>query len=64
VHEVAINADYRNGNSESLLPGLCTLTGSEVVEQCKMIFRELMNDDPAAWGALGADYHARWNATT
>jgi hypothetical protein len=59
VHAVAINADYRNGNSESLLPALCTLTDSEVVEQCKMIFRELMNDDPAAWDALGADYHAR-----
>jgi pimeloyl-ACP methyl ester carboxylesterase len=59
VHEVALNADYRNGNSESLLPALCSLTDSEIVEQCKMIFRELMNDDAAAWDALGADYHAR-----
>jgi pimeloyl-ACP methyl ester carboxylesterase len=59
VHEVAINADYRNGKSESLLPTLCVLSDDEVVEQCKMIFRELMNDDQAAWDALGEDYHAR-----
>jgi pimeloyl-ACP methyl ester carboxylesterase len=59
VHEVAINADYRSGTSESLLPSLCALTDDEVVEQCKTIFRELMNDDPAAWDALGQDYHAR-----
>jgi pimeloyl-ACP methyl ester carboxylesterase len=59
VHEVAIDADYRSGKSESLLPSLCALTDDEVVEQCKMIFRELMNDDPAAWDTLGQDYHAR-----
>jgi pimeloyl-ACP methyl ester carboxylesterase len=59
VHEVAINADYRSGKSESLLPSLCALTDDEIVEQCKMIFRELMNDDPVAWDALGQDYHTR-----
>jgi pimeloyl-ACP methyl ester carboxylesterase len=59
VHEVAINTDYRSGKSQSLLPSLCALTDDEIVEQCKVIFRELMNDDPAAWDALGQDYHAR-----
>ena len=53
VHEVAIDADYRNKKSESLLPSLCALTDDEVVEQCKVIYREFMNDDPAAWDALG-----------
>ena len=64
VHEVAINADYRNGKSESLLPSLCALTDDEVVEQCRMIFRELMNDDAAAWassmsGVRMADWWSR-----
>jgi pimeloyl-ACP methyl ester carboxylesterase len=59
VHEVAINADYRSGKSESLLPSLCALTDDEIVGQCKMIFRELMNDDPVAWDELGQAYHAR-----
>jgi pimeloyl-ACP methyl ester carboxylesterase len=59
VHEVAINADYRSGKSESLLPSLCALTDDEIVGQCKMMFRELMNDDPVAWDALGQEYHAR-----
>jgi len=64
VHEVAINADYRSGKSESLLPSLCALTDDEVVEQCRMIFRELMNDDAAAWassmsGVRMADWWSR-----
>jgi pimeloyl-ACP methyl ester carboxylesterase len=59
VHEAAIGGDYRDGNSESLLPALCALSDDEVVEQCKRIFREHMNEDPAAWDALGPDYHAR-----
>jgi hypothetical protein len=42
-----------------LLPALCALSDDEVVEQCKTIYREFMNDDPAAWDALGRDYHAR-----
>ena len=64
VHEVAINADYRSGGSESLLPSLCALTDDEIVGQCKVIFRELMNDDPAAWassmsGVRMADWWSR-----
>jgi len=59
VHEVAINVDYRNGKWESLLPSLCALSDDEVVAQCKMIFREHMNEDQAAWDALGEEYHAR-----
>jgi hypothetical protein len=51
AHKVAINADYINGKSESLLPNLCA--------QCKTIFWVLMNEDQAAWDELGKDYHAR-----
>jgi len=59
VHEVAIDADYRNKKGESALSALCALSDDEVVEQCKTIYRDFMNDDPAAWDALGPDYHAR-----
>lgn len=60
VHEVAFGADYRDDKSEPLLPGrLPALADDEVVEQCKMIFREYMNEDQAAWDALGEEYHAR-----
>jgi pimeloyl-ACP methyl ester carboxylesterase len=59
VHEVAINVDYRTGKSESLLTTLCALSDDGVVEQCKVIFREHMNEDQAAWDALGEDYHGR-----
>jgi pimeloyl-ACP methyl ester carboxylesterase len=64
VHEVAINADYRNGNSESLLPALCSLTDSEVVEQCKVIFRELMKTIPKLGTRSVPTTTRGWNATT
>jgi hypothetical protein len=48
-----------SGKSESLLPTLSALSDDEVVEQYTTIYRELMNDDPAAWDAHGDDYHAR-----
>ena len=59
VHEVAFGADYRDDKFEPLLPGrLPALADDEVVEQCKMIFREYMNEDQASWDALGEEYHA------
>jgi hypothetical protein len=60
VHEVAISADYCGGKSASLLPTLCALTDDEVVKQRRMIFREPLNDDRAAWDAFGQDYHSRF----
>ena len=30
-----------------------------VVETCKFLFRNVMNEDPKAWDDLGADYHLR-----
>jgi pimeloyl-ACP methyl ester carboxylesterase len=59
VHEVAIDADYRFGTSRSLLAGLAALSDAEIIDRCRMIYRDLMNEDAAAWNALGPDYHAR-----
>ncbi|CZR54006.1 uncharacterized protein PAC_03889 [Phialocephala subalpina] len=33
--------------------------GETIVKTCKILFREVMNEDQAAWDALGEEYHQR-----
>ena len=53
VHEVAM------AGAAALLADLATLDDAAVVESCKFAFGHVMNDDLAAWEALGDEYHAR-----
>ena len=53
VHEVATAA------SAAPLAELTTLDDAAIVETCKFIYGHVMNDDVAAWEALGDDYHER-----
>jgi len=52
VHEVALDVP-------AALAALATLDDAAVVESCKFVFGHVMNDDPAAWEALGDEYHGR-----
>jgi pimeloyl-ACP methyl ester carboxylesterase len=53
VHEVPMAA------ATAQLSDLASLDDSTVVETCQYLFANVMNDDPAAWEALGEEYHAR-----
>lgn len=53
VHEVAMPG------AAALLADLTTLDDAAIVERCQLLFAHVMNDDPAAWEALGEEYHAR-----
>ncbi|MED5812148.1 alpha/beta hydrolase [Mycolicibacterium sp. 050232] len=53
VHEVAMSG------AAALLADLVALDDAAVVERCQFLFANMMNDDVAAWDALGAEYHAR-----
>jgi pimeloyl-ACP methyl ester carboxylesterase len=53
VHEVAM------AGAAALLADLTTLDDGAVVESCKFAFGHVMNDDLAAWEALGDEYHSR-----
>lgn len=53
VHEVA---DSRAAAPLSVLGALDDPT---VVETCRNVFANVLNDDAAAWDALGEEYHAR-----
>lgn len=53
VHEVADAA------AAAPLLSLTTLDDAAVVETCKFVYGQVMNDDPSAWEALGDKYHAR-----
>jgi hypothetical protein len=43
----------------ALLADLPALDDAAVVDSCKFAFAHVMNDDLAAWEALGDEYHAR-----
>ena len=43
----------------ALLADLTTLDDAAIVERCQILFAHMMNDDLAAWEALGDEYHAR-----
>lgn len=53
VHEVAM------AGAAALLADLTTLDDAAIIESCKFAFGQVMNDDLAAWEALGDEYHAR-----
>ena len=53
VHEVAMPG------AAALLADLTTLEDAAIVESCQYLFAHVMNDDLAAWEALGDEYHAR-----
>jgi pimeloyl-ACP methyl ester carboxylesterase len=53
VHEVPM------AGAVAALADLTTLDDAAVVESCKFAFGHVMNDDRAAWEALGDEYHAR-----
>jgi pimeloyl-ACP methyl ester carboxylesterase len=52
VHEVALAVP-------AALADLATLDDAAVFESCKFVYGHVMNDDLAAWEALGDEYHAR-----
>ena len=41
------------------LADVTTLDDAAIVERCQFLFAHMMNDDLAAWEALGDEYHAR-----
>jgi hypothetical protein len=43
----------------ALLADLTTFDDAAIVERCQFLFAHMMNDDLAAWEALGDEYHAR-----
>jgi pimeloyl-ACP methyl ester carboxylesterase len=53
VHEVADAA------AATPLLGLTALDDAAIVETCMFVYGQVVNDDPAAWEALGVEYHAR-----
>ncbi len=53
VHEVAMPG------AAALLADLTSLDDAAIVERCQFLFAHMMNDDVAAWEALGDEYHAR-----
>jgi pimeloyl-ACP methyl ester carboxylesterase len=53
VHEVADAA------AAAPLLSLTALDDAAIVETCKFVYGQIMNDDLAAWEALGDEYHAR-----
>ena len=53
VHEVAM------AGAAALLADLPKLNDAAIVESCKFVYGHVMNDDLAAWEALGDEYHAR-----
>ena len=53
VHEVAMPG------AAALLADLATLDDAAIVERRQFLFAHMMNDDLAAWEALGEEYHAR-----
>jgi pimeloyl-ACP methyl ester carboxylesterase len=53
VHEVADAA------AAAPLLSLTALDDAAIVETCKFAYGQIMNDDLAAWEALGDEYHAR-----
>lgn len=53
VHEVAM------ARAAAPLAALTALDDAAIVQSCAFAFGHLMNDDLAAWEALGAEYHAR-----
>ena len=53
VHEVAMPG------AAALLADLTTLDDVAIVERSQFLFAHMMNDDLAAWEALGDEYHAR-----
>ena len=56
VHEAALSDA---GDARSPLTGLGALDDSGISAACANLFKNMMNEDPAAWEALGADYHRR-----
>jgi pimeloyl-ACP methyl ester carboxylesterase len=52
VHEVALAVP-------EVLNQLLAMDDSAVVETCRFVYANIMNDDPAAWEALGAEFHER-----
>jgi pimeloyl-ACP methyl ester carboxylesterase len=53
VHEVAM------AGAAAPLAALTTLDDAAIIESCKFAYGQVMNDDLAAWEALGDEYHAR-----
>lgn len=52
VHEVPFKVS-------SALETMPSLTDQEIVASCRHIFANVMNEDKAAWDALGPEYHSR-----
>lgn len=53
VHEVAM------AGAAGLLKDLVSLDDNAVTETCGYLFAEVLNDDSAAWQALGTEFHRR-----
>jgi pimeloyl-ACP methyl ester carboxylesterase len=57
VHEVAV--PLKDAPPGSPFAQLFSPDDNTVVETCKLLFRNVMNEDQKAWDDLGADYHRR-----
>jgi pimeloyl-ACP methyl ester carboxylesterase len=53
VHEVPM------ATAAAQMASLAELDDAAIVESCKFVYGHVMNDDLAAWEALGDEYHAR-----
>lgn len=53
VHEVA------TPGAAPLVGDLARLDDAAIVERCRLLFAQMLNDDADAWEALGAEFHAR-----
>ena len=57
VHEVAV--PLADGPPDGPFARLFSPDDETVIETCKFLFRNVMNEDQKAWDDLGADYHRR-----
>jgi pimeloyl-ACP methyl ester carboxylesterase len=59
VHEVAIPLKSIPADQAGPFAKLFSPDDATVVDTCKFLFRNVMNEDPQAWDDLGVDYHRR-----
>ena len=59
VHEAALVQDYAWPDRAEELRALTALDDAGIVEVCKYLYRNQMNNDPQAWDALSPEYHQR-----
>lgn len=59
VHEVAVPLKNIPAEQAGPFAQVFSPDDATVVDTCKFLFRNIMNEDPQAWDDLGTDYHRR-----